>query len=274
MRSRSRATICVEATISVPARIAGLRACVSAPMPEKCRRRPSRQPATNRTIVFAAQLPSMGFSVYEVRPSPTPCSIQNPNLPGWVPQGVDLALVPPEVRQAITELIEPVYRQFVLAATDALEKSLGVTVTHLLWLEVLDQFDMKRQIRDDMVLRSKGNRHDAIAQHLRVIDAKVRVGYFLVRLQEFRSRLAEREKAQRAETAAAAAADPFGLAVANLMRAEPAAEPAIRPAAGDGKPLPPADTRNRGTWDWVSPGRLPIAAAPAVRRTGRRRAGR
>ncbi len=67
------------------------------------------------------------------------------NLPLWVPEGVDLQFVPAEVQQAVGELVQPLYDQFVVGAADGLEKSLGVTITHLLWLEILEQFDIKRE---------------------------------------------------------------------------------------------------------------------------------
>ena len=57
--------------------------------------------------------------------NPTPSEPRPTGTPLWTPHGVDLNLVPPEVRQAIAELIQPVYEQYVLRATDALEKSLG-----------------------------------------------------------------------------------------------------------------------------------------------------
>lgn len=65
----------VEATITVPA---GSPAHVRVYGPD-AKEVPSQTLATtgaNRTIVFAARIPSIGFSVYEVRPSATPCAMQ------------------------------------------------------------------------------------------------------------------------------------------------------------------------------------------------------
>jgi hypothetical protein len=114
------------------------------------------------------------------------------NLPLWAPDGVDLDFVPPEVQRAVAELVQPLYDQFVIGAADGLEKSLGVTITHLLWLEILEQFDIKREYTQvDAVLGLAGNRHEMIDRHLRLIDSKVRVGYFLVRIRDLRKRLTE-----------------------------------------------------------------------------------
>ena len=114
------------------------------------------------------------------------------NLPLWAPDGVDLQFVPQEVQQAVAELVQPLYDQFVLGAADGLEKSLGVTIAHLLWLEILEQFDMKREYTQiDAVLNLPGNRHEMIDRHLRLIDSKLRVGYFLVRIRELRNRISD-----------------------------------------------------------------------------------
>jgi hypothetical protein len=126
---------------------------------------------------------------------PAPPAPRDPATPFWAPVGVDLDCVPPEVHQAAAELVQPVYEQCVLRAAGGIEKSLGVTVAHLLWLEILEQFDLKREYTEvQAVLRLPGQRREVIDQHLRMLDSKVRVGYILVRLQELRQRAAERER--------------------------------------------------------------------------------
>jgi hypothetical protein len=116
---------------------------------------------------------------------------RDPKQPLWAPEGVDLNFVPIEIQQSINEIIKPIYEQFVVNAADGLERSLGLTLAHLLWLEVLDQFDLKREYtRIDAVLGIAPDRQQQIAQHLRLIDSKVRIGYFLLRLRELRQRLA------------------------------------------------------------------------------------
>ena len=112
--------------------------------------------------------------------------------PLWVPEGVDLDFVPEEVRQAIGEVVQPVYERFVLGADDPLEMSLGVTIAHLLWLEVLQQFDLKREYTQiTAVLKLSDDRSGVIEQHLRIIYSKVKVGYLLARLRELRHKLRE-----------------------------------------------------------------------------------
>jgi hypothetical protein len=126
---------------------------------------------------------------------PIPTEPRPQNLPLWAPEGVDLQFVPAEVRQAVAELVQPLYDQFVIGAADGLEKSLGVSIAHLLWLEILEQFDLKREYTQvDAVLGLPGNRHEMIDRHLRLIDSKLRVGYFLVRIREHQKRISEQNQ--------------------------------------------------------------------------------
>jgi hypothetical protein len=122
----------------------------------------------------------------KTKPPPTPGS---PLLPPWVPNDRELELVPDAVRQAVNQVVQPVYERFVLDSSDPLEKSLGVTVTHLLWLEILQQADLKREYTEiTAVLGTQNNHHREIDQHLRIIESKVKVGYLLTHIQELRRR--------------------------------------------------------------------------------------
>ena len=124
---------------------------------------------------------------------PRTMSPAGPGRPPWAPAGFDLKVVPAEVRQALDEFVQPVYEKAVLAARDPVEKSLGVTFTHLLWLEILDQFDLKRQyVQFDALLGVDNDRHALIAQHLKVLDCKIRLGYFVTRLRELRQQAVDR----------------------------------------------------------------------------------
>ena len=115
-----------------------------------------------------------------------------------MPDDDTLEFVSPEVRQAIAEVVQPVYERFVLAVEDPLEKSLGLTVAHLVWLEVLQQFDLKREYTQVLaVLGLPDDRGAAIDQHLRIIDSKVKLGYLLIRLRELRRRWPEGSRGLR-----------------------------------------------------------------------------
>jgi hypothetical protein len=127
------------------------------------------------------------------RKDPSPPQPRPQNLPIWAPDAADLDVVPPEVQQAITDLLQPFYEQYVVNASDGMEKSLGITVVHLLWLELLEQFDIRNEyITIEAVLHTTHDRPEMIDRHLRLIDSKLRVGYFLLRLKELKQQLAVR----------------------------------------------------------------------------------
>ncbi len=97
--------------------------------------------------------------------------------PRWTPPGVDLASLPKEVRAAVAEIVDPLYEQLVVGVSDALEKSTGLTVVHLVWQEILDQQQLGRGYQDDPLLGSLGNREEILVRHLQLVDAKVKASY-------------------------------------------------------------------------------------------------
>jgi hypothetical protein len=99
---------------------------------------------------------------------------------------VDFASLPKEVRAAVAEILDPLYEQLVVGVPDALEKSTGLTVVHLVWQEILDQQKLGQGYQDDPLLESLGNREEIFARHLQLIDVKVKASYVLVRLRELR----------------------------------------------------------------------------------------
>ena len=109
--------------------------------------------------------------------------------PFWVPAGLDWNALPAEVKAAIGAVVAPAYRDLVLEARDGLERATGVTLVHMLWLEVLDQLELGR-----LLLKSHSTdvpaeeRQQAIAQHLKLVQAKLKASSFMLRLQEFERR--------------------------------------------------------------------------------------
>jgi hypothetical protein len=100
-----------------------------------------------------------------------------------------LDIIPAELRDAVVQIVNPAYRQFVLEASDALERMIGFSLVYLLWLEILEQFEMRREYQDvTAVLGLAAGTTGAISDHLRLIDSKLKAGNFLVRLRELRHR--------------------------------------------------------------------------------------
>jgi hypothetical protein len=113
-----------------------------------------------------------------------------PNIrPLFVPRNVDFNALAPELQTAITAVINPAYRELVLGAPEGLEKSTGLSIVYLLWLEVLEQQRLAEtwQTADDGGM-SPTDRAEQIARHLRLVLAKVKVSSFLLRLRESRQR--------------------------------------------------------------------------------------
>ncbi len=126
------------------------------------------------------------------RPSRRKSSACPAATPTWIPKGEDLKRIPPDVQAALAETIQPAYEQLVLQAAHPIDRSLGHTLVHLLWLEVLEQYDLGLEyLNFHAALGLPGGRSQAIDQHLRLINSKLRVGYFLQRVQEIRRRHAE-----------------------------------------------------------------------------------
>jgi hypothetical protein len=110
--------------------------------------------------------------------------------PYFIPSSVDFSALPAGVQMALTEIVAPTYDRLVLRAASSLERSAGVTLTFLLTLEILDQFQLGRQF--DLGLTSKNaepeERSKLIARHLRLITSKQTQVDFLMRLQTARAR--------------------------------------------------------------------------------------
>jgi hypothetical protein len=110
--------------------------------------------------------------------------------PYWIPPEIDYAQLPEPVRVAFDAIVLPTYNELVLGAADSLERAAGVTLTFLLALEVLDQFEIGRSL--DFLGRAgdsaNAERDKLIGRHLRLLGACQRSAIFLARLRELRWR--------------------------------------------------------------------------------------
>ena len=109
--------------------------------------------------------------------------------PYWIPGGVDFDSLSAELRAAIMGVVNPAYQSLVLEAPAGLEQSTGLTIVHLLWLEVLDQIELGQgfEIGEDDPDASE-KRIAIIARYLRKVGAKTKASNFLLRLHEFRQK--------------------------------------------------------------------------------------
>ena len=84
----------------------------------------------------------------------------------------------------VPRILTPAYRRFVLDAPGELERSIGLTLVHLMWLEVCDQIHLATATADpsslDAILK---NPEDMIDRHLHLVTAKCQTAELLVKLR-------------------------------------------------------------------------------------------
>jgi len=116
--------------------------------------------------------------------------------PFWIPAGVDIDSLPEEVQAVIAAIINPAYHELALEAKPGLEQSTGLTIVHLLWLEVLDQLQLATSTNfsglvggnedDETAAQQRGT---IISRLLRVLGAKNQASRFLLQLRKRQSPL-------------------------------------------------------------------------------------
>jgi hypothetical protein len=105
-------------------------------------------------------------------------------LPHWLPTGDRWNDLPEAVRLAVPRLVLPAYRQFVLDAPDELQRSIGLTLVHLLWLELCDQARLTEVVANPTCLAAVlNNPEQMIDRHLNLVAAKSQTSELLVKLR-------------------------------------------------------------------------------------------
>lgn len=107
--------------------------------------------------------------------------------PYFIPPGISLSEIPKEMQDGLFEIVQPCYDELVLGAATALERQAGASLTFMLFLEVLEQYDLGRLA--DNFRHSGGigdNRDKQIDRYLRLVKSKQHVANFLFRLQDAR----------------------------------------------------------------------------------------
>lgn len=115
--------------------------------------------------------------------------------PYWLPRGPFWERLSEGVKRAVGEVLEPAYRRLVVEARDELERSAGITLVHLMWLEICDQAAMS-----DIV----GNREEidafvkdpeaAVDRHLHLVAAKNSTAELLLKLRMVRETIQRQER--------------------------------------------------------------------------------
>jgi hypothetical protein len=127
----------------------------------------------------------------------TPHREARPDLgkaPYWLPAGDLWDRLPAAMRQAVVDILAPAYQRLVLQVADDLERSTGITLVHLMWLEISDQLRLAETVaeRESFVAAVGDERpEEMIAEHLHLVAAKNATSELLVKLRMVRQ-MAER----------------------------------------------------------------------------------
>jgi hypothetical protein len=109
--------------------------------------------------------------------------------PYYVPAQIDFDALPEPVRVAFQAVIEPSFRELVVEVEGSLARSAGITLTFLLSLEVLDQFQLGQQLNYTADPTADGGERDRlIGRYLRLVGAKQQAERFLLRIHDLRAR--------------------------------------------------------------------------------------
>jgi len=105
--------------------------------------------------------------------------------PYFLPQSVDFDSLPEAVKVAIETIVEPAYSELVLAAGNALERSMGASFVFLLAEEVLNHFEIGRQMNlsQTQVDVDREAREKAMARCLKLLSAKHSALHALIRVR-------------------------------------------------------------------------------------------
>ena len=105
--------------------------------------------------------------------------------PYWMPGDADFEKLPDGVKAAMEGIIGPGYRELVMGAPNALERLAGMSLVHLVHIEVLDQVDLGR----NLAAAEPTDREKRMAGHVRLVGAKLRAASFVHRLRQARGRM-------------------------------------------------------------------------------------
>jgi hypothetical protein len=106
--------------------------------------------------------------------------------PYWIPVGIDFDRLPEELRTALLGIVNPAYELFVVEAPDGMEQAIGKTVVHLLWLEILEEIRLGRDLLG--AGSAESDRDERMSRYLRIVDAKAKASDLLLRIREYRTR--------------------------------------------------------------------------------------
>ena len=105
--------------------------------------------------------------------------------PYFVASDIDFESLPQSVKVAFQTIVEPAYTELVVSAPNALERSMGASFVFLLAEEILNHFEIGRDM--DLAQTQAGadreQRDKALAQYLKLLSAKNAALHALLRIR-------------------------------------------------------------------------------------------
>ena len=153
--------------------------------------------------------------------------------PYFIPKGLDLRQLPSGVQEAVEHIILPAYDELVIRAASSLERAAGTTLCYEMWLELLEQFEIGRTLRERFPRRP--------VPGIPVNSAEPYKGPFLpdsLSLKRYLQLTARKEQVQKFLLQLRVARARWGASINGPIAVRPASPP-TRPAASD---APSADT--------------------------------
>jgi hypothetical protein len=99
--------------------------------------------------------------------------------------------LPTELRAVIEGVLTPAYKDLVLGARPGVEQGAGLTVVGMLWLELLEYFELGRSSFSEDSDDGPDRKEKSIARLLRLAGAKLKASDVLLRLRDARRRWAK-----------------------------------------------------------------------------------
>jgi hypothetical protein len=149
-----------------------------------------REESESSTPVAASRRPPRTFSPH----------------PYWIPAGADFHAWPDDLQRAVVDLVNPSYFELVSRAQAGIARTIGLSIVHLMWLEIIDHMNLAG---DALPLTSPSatpsveqvlaaleatsaprpglSRDELIERHLRLVGAKLKACTLLTALREFKA---------------------------------------------------------------------------------------
>jgi hypothetical protein len=145
----------------------------------KTRRITSGAPAADK-----ARRPKRTAAKPQKKPRPDPVPRPGPDAPYWIPRDSGWTALSETTRQAVNQVLAPAYRQLVLEAQGELERSVGITLVHLMWLEICGQIPLAAVDGDPgSIVALTQNPEAMVARHLHLVAAKCQTAELLSKVR-------------------------------------------------------------------------------------------